>query len=118
MFSSTFRLGVALPQETSHDASDSKSNAKDTKHSASDDTRSSTQHEETPKVESEPESELGTFMSESNEICSCDSMSIELDTTGVVEGDNDAAQSMGDANMEVGESLQICLRVLRCTASV
>jgi len=28
-------------------------------------------------------------------------VSIELDTTGVIEGDNDAAQPMGDFNIEV-----------------
>jgi len=48
---------------------------------------SSHHHEEKTKVESEPESEL------------------ELDTTGVIEGDNDSPQSMGDPNIEVTDAM-------------
>ncbi|CAF0892856.1 unnamed protein product [Adineta ricciae] len=50
-------------------------------------TTSSTSQEETPKVESEAESEL------------------ELDMTGVVEGDNDAPQAMWDTNIEVTDAM-------------
>ncbi len=38
---------------------------------------------------------------------------IELDTTGVIEGDNDAAQPMGDPNIEVSLTLNITSAVNR-----
>ena len=40
-------------------------------------------------------------------------MRIELDNTGIVEGDNDAPQAMGDANVEVRCSLEVPFRSFR-----
>jgi len=36
---------------------------------------------------------------------------IELDTTGVIEGDNDSPQAMGDPNIEVYFLLEIILSI-------
>ncbi|CAF0746222.1 unnamed protein product [Adineta steineri] len=79
------KLGAKISSTKTHASSSSES----TKMDVDDEeyTKSSSHHAEPPKVESEPESDL------------------DLDKTGVIKGDNDAPQSMGDPNVEVTDAM-------------
>ena len=88
-----FRLGATIPTAKTSSSFETEE----------ENTTSSTSQEETPKVESEAESELGTYeLSFLTQFFFTNiPISLELDMTGVVEGDNDAPQVMGDPNIEV-----------------
>ncbi|CAF3904606.1 unnamed protein product [Rotaria sp. Silwood2] len=79
-----FKLGATISSGKSHTHPEStKMDVDDEEHPSS----SKHHHEPPPQVHSEPESEL------------------ELDTTGVIEGDNDPPQSMGDPDIEVTDAM-------------